>query len=200
MIHFVMRPDIAFDAIIKRSFEQAFDSLEDESAGENAGNCGFCEETSRCFSRTELLAEYKKLKKTYESSSLYRVTDYHYLILNDAIYQCVELHNDEVKCNGPQDIGKVCLGCIDMGLIEDIYFWDMDFQIPVDDFDRLRSDNKERMSFTPELFGVIHGMKPHGDEIMINKIDIPKDWLEPDDSYRCGEGYPYYNDDEAALL
>lgn len=153
----------------------------------------FYEQTSKVFNRKELLSQIKKLLTAHKSNKLFRVTDYHFLILHDVIFTAVCLHNDFVQ-------SECALFCdlkiknIDFGCVVDIFFWDEDFLISSDIFDNLPSDAKRSLNFSEETFGVVHGLKPHHEELKLKAIKIPKDWEAPE-IYKPGEDYPFIETD-----
>jgi len=47
---------------------------------------------------------------------------------------------------------------------------------------------------TKETFGVVHGLKPHPEEVKLKAIKIPKGW-DASDIYKPGEDYPFIEED-----
>ena len=102
----------------------------------------FYEQTKQLFSRKELLSQVSKLLISHKSNKLFRITDYHFLILHDIIFQTAELHNEHIQ-EGESLFGKLQIKNIDFEMISEIFFWDEDFLISNDIFDNLAWEAKE---------------------------------------------------------
>jgi hypothetical protein len=50
-----------------------------------------------------------------------------------------------------------------------MYFWDTDFLLDAELFARLSPDEKARLGFSPSVFGVIQGLPPHPDELVLRR-------------------------------
>lgn len=188
MLYFANRPDPAFQAIVRGALESAIDDLKD-TENEDVLSL-FYPETRRCFDRSILLRECQRLLDAHVSPALFQVTDYHFLILEDTVSRIVEQHNEEYKDEGEHPYISLSLRHIDMPAIQDAYFWDMDFLLSPDDYDNIPPASKNCMRFSKELFGVVHGLRPHDEELTITEIPVSENWREPEGFYQPREDYP----------
>lgn len=166
MLFFAEKPDIAFHKIVQYSLEIASENLKEEYLDDDDVMSNFYEQTSRVFNRKELLSQIKDILTAHTSNKLFRLTDYHFLILHDVIYTAVCLHNDFAQ-SGEALFSDLEIKHIDFGCIADIFFWDEDFLISSDIFDNLLPDAKSSLNFSEETFGVVHGLKPHPEEVKL---------------------------------
>lgn len=113
--------------------------------------------------------------------------------MHDVIYTAVCLHNDFAQ-SGEALFSDLKIKHIDFGCVTDIFFWDENFLISSDIFDNLLPDAKRSLNFSEETFGVVHGLKPHPEEVKLKAIKIPKGW-ESSDIYKAGEDYPFIGED-----
>jgi hypothetical protein len=60
---------------------------------------------------------------------------------------------------------------IDFEALVDMYFWDTDFLLDAELFARLSPDEKARLGFSPSVFGVIQGLPPHPDELLLRRAE-----------------------------
>ena len=60
---------------------------------------------------------------------------------------------------------------IDFDGLVDTYFWDTDFLLDAETFSQLDAEAKKKLAFSESLFGVIHGLPPHPEELVLRKSD-----------------------------
>jgi hypothetical protein len=80
----------------------------------------FYEQTKKLFSRKSLLSQVSKLLIAHRSDKLFRITDYHFLILYDIILQTTALHNDAAFISlsiSPLDKNSLLLRSLFFGFI-----------------------------------------------------------------------------------
>ena len=84
---------------------------------------------------------------------------------------------------------------IDVDSILEDYFWDTDFLFDPAEFEKLGVEGRENMGFSEEAFGVVNGLRPHPDELVLKKgkAEPPLEIL----LFRDGEDYPFFEEDEA---
>ncbi|MCF6158883.1 MAG: hypothetical protein E3K32_09995 [wastewater metagenome] len=157
--------------------------MEDDDAMSN-----FYERTRELFTREELLLQVKNLLSAHKSNNLFRLTDYHFLILHDVIYQTIELHND-LTLEGESIFDNLDED-IDFDTLIETFFWDEDFLVSSDIFDELALDTRKQMGFNEEIFSIVYGLKPHPCELRLEIINTPYNWEAPN-IYRPGETYPF---------
>jgi len=195
MLYFASKPDRMFNDIIRKSLELSIDELKDPDMEDWDVLSCYLDQTVNIFERKELLEVYEKLLDAHLSLALYKVTDYHFLLLFDSILQAVEYHNDMWRNERKCLFTGTAVHEIDMDSISDIFFWDTDFLIDSGDFDSMAPDVKQKLCVNKELFGVVHGMKPHAEEISISVMDIPEDWGAENNLYKENHDYPFFDKD-----
>jgi hypothetical protein len=101
-----------------------------------------------------------------EQPELYQPTDYHWLLLYEALESyCVEF-NEVPHGVLSDDYGITRL---DFDRLIDVFFWDTDFldvHIPL-----MSLDARQFMNISPETFGVTAGMKSHPEELVLEVCD-----------------------------
>ena len=60
---------------------------------------------------------------------------------------------------------------IDFDALIDTYFWDTDFLLDAEHFARLDPDAKASLGFSPSVFGVVQGLAPHPDELVLRRAE-----------------------------
>lgn len=77
------------------------------------------------FSRRQLIEVIELLLTASRATTLYRLTDYHWLVLYRCLEMFCDLHNDEAL--GSDEVGPYVIDKIDFGYILDRFFFDTDF-------------------------------------------------------------------------
>jgi len=182
-----MRPDPVFYRLIRESLERIAANLRDFSDG--AMNT-FSGQTRQIFSAGELLPVVEQLIAAHQSDKLFVLTAYHYLILYEALADIVQRHNR----GEAQWLYGLQVDYIDFDAIVDIYFWNDDFLYPQQMFDAIADEDKQRMGFTEETYGVVHRLRPQLSQIELGEIDeMPQEWHIPS-IFRMSEDYPLFSD------
>jgi hypothetical protein len=60
---------------------------------------------------------------------------------------------------------------IDFDVLIETYFWDTDFLMDAELFSRLSPDAKANLGFSASVFGVIQGLSPHPDELVLRRSE-----------------------------
>jgi hypothetical protein len=60
---------------------------------------------------------------------------------------------------------------IDFDALVDLYFWDTYFLMDAELFARLSPDEKASLGFSPSAFGVVQGLAPHPDELVLRRAE-----------------------------
>lgn len=191
MIYFGMKHDIAFKNILTLTLETNINDLQNQVIDDKAAMGIYSSKIEKIFSRNELLNELKRLFDINNSNSLYKISDYHFIILYYLIENMVIIHNEIINENGEGLFEELALKYIDFDELTGIFFWDTDFLIDKDTYNNLFTEQKEYMGFSEATFGAIHSLKPHPEELKIVKINYPKDWHTPK-IYKYGHNYPFY--------
>jgi hypothetical protein len=143
--------------------------------------------SSTCFSPDQAHKTLLDLLEKLDASELYVPTDYHWLLMYECLQAQIAIFNDEP---GPsvvkrlrtlatdQDTSYLRLPswstrtggvAIDFGQFIDAYFWDTDFLTDAQMFSDFTPEAKEQLGFNEEVFGVIQGIAPHPDELVLKR-------------------------------
>lgn len=174
MLHFETKPDKVFTAILHKALERAraeiSEVLDDRDEFEVLyPNLG------RCFDPGTALSTIEQLLRASRSPKLYQLTDYHWLILHEALRVFTDAHNDFAQEDPEYDtkIGAYRLGEIDFDGLIDLYFSDLDFTLesyPLSPED-LRLVRVEDSDWAPDL------AEPDPEIFRSDSIKYP-DWKE----------------------
>ena len=170
---FVMCLDLAADEVSDCDVPEAWQEVYPRSA--------------RCFTpelaRATLVDLVDKLRLPEE----YVLTDYHWLLLYECLQgQIAELNEaplpplvnlltalataqDALYLTLPSRSQGGAGFSIDFDALVDMYFWDTDFLLDAEHFARLRPDEKTSLGFSPSTFGVVQGLTPHPDELVLRR-------------------------------
>jgi hypothetical protein len=120
---------------------------------------------------------------------VYVPTEYHWLLMYECLQALIEVLNDDplpslvkqlTTLATAQDAiylslpiqGKGIAGFhIDFDALVDTYFWDTDFLLDAESFFQLDADAKTRLGFSPSVFGVVQGLSPHPDELVLRRSE-----------------------------
>lgn len=132
-----------------------------------------------------------KIINAHNSKSTFVVTDYHFLILYEALALYCDLFNDDMF--GRVSFGDIRPTKLNLDEIADIYFWDTDFLMDQAIVNGLSIDQKDNLAISPVVFSIANNLTPHADEL---KISVTDEELEPlnETIYVEGEPYPYLDD------
>jgi hypothetical protein len=119
----------------------------------------------------------------------YVPTDYHWLLTYECLQGQIEALNEDplsplvnllTALATAQDALYLTLPTrskndasfhIDFDAWVDMYFWDTDFLLDAELFARLSPDEKAHLGFSPSVFGVIQGLPPHPDELVLRRAE-----------------------------
>jgi hypothetical protein len=119
----------------------------------------------------------------------YVPTEYHWLLMYECLQGLIEVLNDDplpslvaqlttlvtaqdaLYLSVPTRANGVAGFYIDFDALVDTYFWDTDFLLDAETFAGLDADAKKRLGFSPSVFGVIQGLSPHPDELVLRKAE-----------------------------
>lgn len=145
--------------------------------------------SARCFTperaRETLIDLVAKLRLPEE----YMPTEYHWLLM----YECLNIQSDvlndmpepflveqlhmagdaqeEAYLSLPRTSKRLDGFHIDFDELVEQYFWDTDFLLSAETFSQLDAEAKKRLAFSNGLFGVIHGLPPHPEELILRKSE-----------------------------
>jgi hypothetical protein len=119
----------------------------------------------------------------------YVPTEYHWLLMYECLKSLIEVLNDDplpsivaqlTTLATAQDALYLSLPIrskgnagfhIDFEAFADMYFWDTDFLMDAEQFSQLSADAKTRLGFSPSTFGVVQGLAPHPDELVLRRSE-----------------------------
>ena len=143
--------------------------------------------SARCFTHTLARATLLDMLDKLQRPEEYVPTDYHWLLL----YECLELHitllndtplpslvaqlrtvaheDDTSYLSFPAPSRRDVRCRIDFDALVERYFWDTDFLFDAETFDQLDPEAKQQLGFTEGVFGVVQGLQPHPDELVLKR-------------------------------
>ena len=195
MLGFAARSDPAFEVIVTAALEIAIDGLRNPDGPDEGVLVDYSPRTQAIFDRQELLAVLEKLLEAHRSPTIYKLTNYHFLILHDVLQVYADLHNDSLELHdGVRRWGDVTIREIDMDTVLAVYFFDTDFLFAPDDFNAMDEQKKEEMQFTDDTWGVVNQLKPHPDELALQEASPDFFSADPDAErlYEPGKDYPVH--------
>ncbi len=178
MLRFATPPDPPLMAIVQAALEILQDSL--KPVGQtDAERLAFWQAqypaAARVFSLTLAQAAAAHPVAATADPRLYQLTDYHWLLLSDALRCFCDIHNDAVQEEpGPLPVGPYRIGPIDFDWLVDRYFWDTDFLLEGADVLALGLNGREALGLNAETFGLTQGLSPHPDELRLEPWDEPE--------------------------
>ena len=140
---------------------------------------------STCFTRELARKVLLELLDKQETPELYVPTDYHWLLMYECLKEQLALFNDAPvpsvvtrlrALTSDQDVVYLHLPkrsrgtagvWIDFDEFVDVYFWDTDFLTDAGLLDHLAPEAKQQLGLSREVFGVIHALAPHPDELIL---------------------------------
>jgi hypothetical protein len=187
MLRFESRPDPVFTAILHGALTEMQDWIEDlptDSADERSGwwraqyphtAARFTPEAARAVIESLLVASH--------SAAVYDLTEYHWLLIYDALKIFCDIHNDYVweDPSGLLPVGPYRIGQIDFVAIIDDNFFDLDCLTDPADLDAIGEAGRREMGMRPEVFGVVQGLTPHPEELELTRWPAPEGWWELSD-------------------
>ena len=177
MLRFQYPPDSIFLDILHRAIEDALGWLERTEYDQEAFSNSYCQ-SAKCFHPKLAQKTLKQLLRASKAKSLYQLTDYHWLLLYEALWRFCELFNDEPKQIAPTLAKQYGINEIAFHELIDWYFWDTDFFTSPDSLINIGEDGRKQMGFGEEAFGVVQRWVPHPEEIRIMRVSTQdaKEW------------------------
>jgi hypothetical protein len=177
MLRFQYPPDSIFLDILHRAIEEVLWWLELTEYDQEAFSNSYCQ-SAKCFHPKLAQKTLKQLLRASKAKSLYQLTDYHWLLLYEALWRFCELFNDEPKEIAPTLAKQYGINEIAFHELIDWYFWDTDFFASPDSLINIREDSRKQMGFGEEAFGVVQRWVPHPEEIRIVRVSTQdaKEW------------------------
>jgi hypothetical protein len=135
---------------------------------------GLLPAASRVFNFETTLKTLKRILMCHKRPGLYRLNDYHYLLLYDTLEYFCHIHNDMVKESKGADekkkmskVGAFYIEKISFDDLIGVYFYDIDFLMDADTMIELGIERRKDLGIHDENFGISQGMAPHPEELKI---------------------------------
>ena len=165
MLLFEKKPDKIFTKILHSALDIAVDYIKtggDEYYKETFPNA------SKNFSKILALEALKALREFSEDSDLWTMTDYHLVLLYDALkHYCGIMEHCAINS------GEALLSVEDYTVLdinfEDLiscYFRDTDFLFPKEFFLDIPEEMREHFGYSEQTFAIVNGMIPHQEELI----------------------------------
>jgi hypothetical protein len=183
MLKWSTKPDPVFFDIVSNSLQYYQAYFKDNEIDETYN-------VFKIFGKKGLAIEVEKILTAHHSEKIYCVTDYHFLIL----YEALNLYCDLYKEGFFEDtlLGGIHPSELDFEDMVGIYFHDTDFLFESETINNLSVGQKDEMSISSDVFSIANNLTPHADELIISEADE----LEPNDQilFKDGKPYPFFDD------
>jgi hypothetical protein len=145
--------------------------------------------SATCFTPALAQATLVDLGEKLRLPEEYVPTDYHWLLMYECLQgQIAALNDDPVPplvrllttlataqdalyLTLPPRAQDVAGFSMDFDALVEMYFWDTDFLMDAEQFARLEPDAQANLGFSPSVFGVIQGLAPHPDELILRRAE-----------------------------
>lgn len=138
---------------------------------------------SRYFSREEAREQVERLRAALGDETLYRLSDYHWLILYVSLSDFADLHNDGAL-DPDGRVGSYIIDTIDADHIVETFFFDTDFLLGPEFLvaDERRIDVVPDV--TPEARKIAAGIKPDPEDLALTPIEPSESEMSPGEATR----------------
>ena len=145
--------------------------------------------SATCFTRELARATLVDLLAKLRLPEEYVLTEYHWLLMYECLEVQIEVLNDmplpslvkrlktlataqdTVSLSLPTRSQDVTGFHIEFDSLIDQYFWDTDFLMDAEQFSRLSADAKTNLGFSASVFGVVQGLSPHPEELILRRSE-----------------------------
>lgn len=178
MLHWQTRPDPVLTAIVDEALRMALDCARLFRDGVLTDLAGAYPEAARCFTLARWIEEVEKLRAANLSRTVFRPTDYHWLILHEILEQFSETYNDDP--GEPIVHAGTTIRALDFAAIVGSFFWDLDFLIPFEELSGLGLEGRRQLGINAETVGLAAGLAPHPEELRLEEVTEPR-WIVPEE-------------------
>jgi hypothetical protein len=134
---------------------------------------------TRFFERRELVEVLDRLLRAQRHTTMYEISDYHWLVLYECLAVFCELHNDATLDDDAR-VGPYIIDTIDFEAIVDRFFWDIDFQ-----WGSVLLEAEERapgrVQATRQAWKIAAGLRPDPEDLRIAAIPRSAEEIWPSD-------------------
>jgi hypothetical protein len=194
MLRFPEIPDRVFIDILHAAIQHMQASLQ----GDHFDATGFSMRyplSARVYVPDQAFTTLGRLLRASQSDTLYEVTDYHWLLLYEALKRFSRHFNDEDGGVGRirRDYG---LRAVDFDELVDLWFWDQDFLLTEEELDKLDAETQGHLAVRTASVRLVQGLRPRRQELTIKRASSDRRPCSPADPfpfYRPGSTvYPDY--------
>ena len=189
MLHFQMRPDRVFLAILHEALQRTREALDfapaytptHEDHAEMDGHYrALYSEITRFFARRELFEVLDRLLGASQQPTIYEITDYHWLVVHACLEVFCDLHNDNAL-GSDGEVGPYIIDTIDFEALVTRFFVDTDFRLGSV---LLQAEERKpgRVQATRQAWKIAAGLKPDPDDLQILPVARGEEEIWPPDS------------------
>ena len=188
MLYFRTQPDAVFIPFVSQALNYELQAVR-RVASHNDTDAWLVEYPSvgMLFTPYSALITLEDLLVAHEASMVYRLTDYHWLLLYESLKNYCLWHNDQVYDESVSFtmLGGYRFGLVDFETMADRYFWDQEFmELLYADADE--SDCCPCGDYTDSSdIDLSYGLRPHPDKLQLIPVEEPA-WRIPEPE-ECGQ-------------
>ena len=130
MLYFRTQPDAVFIPFVRQALDCGLQAVR-RLASKNDGDAWLVEYpvVGTLFTPYSALITLEELLGAHEASTVYRLTDYHWLLVYECLKNYCLWHNDQIHDGSVSFtmLGEYRFGVVDFETMTDRYFWDLEF-------------------------------------------------------------------------
>ncbi len=172
MLYFARRPDAVFTAILQDALEELRHLLTDPAEADELWRADYSS-AAKCFPLPLAVDTLDRLlAASQDSITVYRITDYHWLLLYACLKTYCDIHNDYAAEAAKKrlSVGPYEIGEIDFNALVDGYFWDVDFLVDATTGAGLGPEGRQQLGVSAEAFGLAQQLVPHPEELTVESL------------------------------
>jgi hypothetical protein len=181
MLHWANESTPEFNELLEYVIEFARDIAYDNSKDGSWMNNEDWFSCSKIFSDVDSFGnECQNLISAIHSPELLMPTEYHFYLIYNVLETFLDFAIDDPKSEEyrlfmklGKDFKVYTLEDIFL-IILDYFFWDLDFLMNPEEFNRLNKATKELMDFSDGTFGVVNQLQPTAEELVMKEI-VPEE-------------------------
>jgi hypothetical protein len=174
MLYFRTQPDAVFMPFVKQALDRELQDVR-RIASRNDSDAWLVEypAVGRLFTPYSALITLEALLVAHEASMVYRLTDYHWLLLYECLKNYCLWHNDQVEDRSVAFtiLGGYRFGVVDFGTMTDRFFWDLEcMELLYADADESECCPCGEQT-DPSEMDLSYGLRPHPDKLKLTLVE-----------------------------